>query len=69
MRVPFPGVELEKVLSTCGCHKNQTPNEEEYSCRLMLAKLLSAIVVAAILVAVVCTFPFWVVVLVILALF
>ncbi len=35
----------------------------------MLAKLLSAIVVAAILTAVVCTFPFWVVVLVILALF
>ena len=35
----------------------------------MLAKLLGAIVVAAILVAVVCTFPFWVVVLVVLALF
>jgi hypothetical protein len=68
MQLPFPGVELEKVLSTGGCHKNQTPNEGEYSCRLMLEKLLSAIVVAAILVAVACTFPFWVVVLVVLAL-
>jgi hypothetical protein len=35
----------------------------------MLEKLLSAIVVAAILVAVVCTFPFWLIVLIILALF
>jgi hypothetical protein len=51
-----PGVELEKVLPTDGCHKCQTPNEGEYSCRLMLEKLLTAIVVGAILVAVVCTF-------------
>jgi hypothetical protein len=35
----------------------------------MLEKLLSAIVAAAILTAVVCTFPFWVVVLVFLVLF
>jgi hypothetical protein len=35
----------------------------------MLEKLLSGIVAAAILTAVVCTFPFWVVVLVILVLF
>ena len=35
----------------------------------MLEKLLSAIVAAAILTTVVCAFPFWVVVLVILALF
>jgi hypothetical protein len=35
----------------------------------MLEKILSAIVAGAILTAVVCTFPFWVVVLVILALF
>ena len=35
----------------------------------MLEKLLSAIVAAVILTAVVCTLPFWVVVLVILALF
>jgi hypothetical protein len=35
----------------------------------MLVKLLSAIVAAVILTAVVCTLPFWVVVLVILALF
>jgi len=35
----------------------------------MLEKLLSAIVAAVILTAVVCTFPFWVVVLVILVLF
>ena len=34
-----------------------------------MAKLVSAIVAAAILTAVVCTFPFWVVVLIVLALF
>jgi hypothetical protein len=35
----------------------------------MLGKILGAIVAAVILTAVVCTFPFWVVVLIILALF